>query len=142
MELNSRTEPPVQTTRLKVLKNVGVAGTPTTWRACRLDRWSTSRQAPAQVKAYYPHIQQSLPCQRKTRSKTSSIFSLHVLWTLALDRPETAVHSPAQLCRNQSVPDIRPAGASEVYYFCFVCEDAVDVSAEFLQIHRGALIHG
>lgn len=48
----------------------------------------------------------------------------------------------AQLCNNEGAPDSRPAAASEVYYFCFVCEDAVDVSAEFLQIHLGTLIHG
>lgn len=48
----------------------------------------------------------------------------------------------ARPCSNEGAPDSRPAAASEVYYFCFVCEDAVDVSAEFLQIHLGTLIHG
>lgn len=49
----------------------------------------------------------------------------------------------AQLCSNEGAPDSRAAvAASEVYYFCFVCEDAADVSAKFLQIHLGTLIHG
>lgn len=48
----------------------------------------------------------------------------------------------AQLWNNEGVPDSRPAAVSEVYYFCFVCEDAADVSAKFLQIHLGTLIHG
>lgn len=70
-----------------------------------------------------------------------------VLFTLTRDRPHRMARCSsftisAQLRNNEGAPDSRPAAASEVYYFCFVCEDGADVSAEFLQIHLGTLIHG